>query len=342
MKKTIFFTAIMAGLLFTNDVQAAVSLVRNGSFEYDGQIADVTVKPPKYFCDVNVPTTKFGGYVDTTWSTYINGGYSLTLYSKYDAKCNAGDKAMVSQQVYLTDVNEIIFDLEVSSSYSSSPWDPNLRSALVLIDGSVVWDSNDWTPDSNDEYRNQTIDVNEIYKDENPHTLSLAIRSNVTEVFKPYVEYRTRWDFVKFDTHCGGFGYLPEDLDRDCYIDFVDFAMLAGHWLEPDPDYEHDLFEDEDNIINELDLMVFSDGWLDNSDWRNYQEDNCYEAELLASDLNDDGVVDLRDFAILAGYWRSGQSCIRADVDNSGEVDYDDISVMADEWLQRSWVYGLE
>jgi hypothetical protein len=60
MKKTIFFAAIMAGLLFTNDIQAAVSVVRNGSFEYDGQIADITVKPPKYFCDVNVPTDKFG------------------------------------------------------------------------------------------------------------------------------------------------------------------------------------------------------------------------------------------------------------------------------------------
>jgi len=333
----------MAGLLFTNEIQAAVSVVRNGSFEYDGQIADITVKSPKNWCDVNVPTSKFGGYVNSVWSTYINGGYSLTLYSKSLAKCNAGDMAAVSQDVYLTeDANQIIFDLKLNTS--SGSWDPTKRSAIVMIDGTVVWDSNDWPADSNSEYRNQVIDITDFngIGDANLHTLSVAIKSKVTETVFPYREYRTRWDFVKFDTHCGGFGYLPEDLNRDCYIDFADFAMLAGYWLEPDPDYKFDLFEDEDNTINQFDLMVFAEGWLDNSDWRNYQEDNCYEAQLPAGDLNDDGAVDLKDFAILADWWRSGQPCIRADIDNSGEVDYDDVSIMADEWLLRSWLYGLE
>jgi hypothetical protein len=31
---------------------------------------------------------------------------------------------------------------------------------------------------------------------------------------------------------CGDWGYLPSDLNRDCYVNLVDFAIFAQQWLE--------------------------------------------------------------------------------------------------------------
>jgi hypothetical protein len=31
---------------------------------------------------------------------------------------------------------------------------------------------------------------------------------------------------------CGSFGFLPEDLDKDCYVDDTDLGLLFGQWLE--------------------------------------------------------------------------------------------------------------
>ena len=334
MKKAAVIAAIIAVLVLEHWAQGGVSVVMNGSFENNGVINDITVKAPQRWCDVNVPAGKFGGWVNTDWKTH--GDYSLSLYSEFTT-FTAGDLATVSQQVYLADVNQIIFDLGLGT-IAGYPWDSSKRSAILLIDGNIVWDSNtSLGPNADGEYLNQTVDVNQIYKDANSHTLSLAMRVKVGGTY--FSEYVARWDFVKFDTHCGGFGYLPEDLNCDCYVDFLDFAMLANHWLEENPAYKYDLFED--GVVDEYDLMVFAEGWLDCSYWEKWQDDNCYEVELLAADLNDDGVVNFCDFAILAGDWGSDDNCIAADIDNSGEVDYTDVFIMADEWLQKSWLYGL-
>ncbi len=334
MKKTAVITAVMVMMLLSNTTKAGVSLVMNGSFENDGEIDPVTTEDvPQYWCDVNIPTSKFGGEVDTIWSTY--GNYSLTLYSKYNAQCNDGDMAMVSQRVYLEeDVNQIIFDLGLSSS--TGEWDPNKRSAVVLIDGNDVWDSNSLGASIGDaEYSGIEVDINNV----GWHTLSLAIRSNITETVKPYVEYRTRWDFVKFDAHCGGFGYLWEDLNLDCNVSMLDLGMLTGQWLAEDPNEEYDLYQD--GIVDFRDFAFFAEYWMCNTRWENWQDDNCFEMALLAGDLNNDGIVDLRDFAILSGDWMKEGSCIKSDIDHSGIVDYNDLSKPVDEWLQISWLSRL-
>jgi len=343
IKKAGFIAAVMVVLLSGSWVQAGVSIIMNGSFEDNGhEVPDITTEAPRRWCDVNFPSDEFGGEVKTGWSTHGYGdgdGNSLTLYSKSLGTFYAGDMAMVSQQVYLADANRIIFDLKLSSSASISPWDPNLRTAVVLIDGNVIWDSNDLELNQDGEYVGQIEgDVNGI-SDANLHKLSLGIRANVDEEFPTYLSprYNARWDFVKFNTHCGGFGYLPEDLNRDCYVNFVDFVTLANRWLEQNPASKYDL--SEDGVVDEYDVMVFAEGWLDCTDW---QDNNCYEAELLAADLDDNGVVDLRDFAILAGGWSCEEDCIKGDIVRDGVVDYDDIFELSEQWLQQSWLYGLE
>ncbi|MDH4239400.1 MAG: hypothetical protein OEW48_07540 [Phycisphaerae bacterium] len=394
MKKTTVIVAVMIMVLAGNITQAGVSLIMNGSFESDGIINDITAQAPRRWCDVNIPSGKFGGWISSDWNT--KGNYSLSLYSGYGT-FTAGDIATVSQQVYLMDVNQIIFDLKLGT-VAGYLWNPVQRSALLLIDGNVVWDSSDWVPDASGEYRNRMVDVNEIYKDESPHTLSLAMRVNVpgTEYF---FQYLSRWDFVKFDAYCGGFGYLPEDLNRDCYVDELDLKVLTEQWLAEELNQEYDLFGNDEDVINfpdfaafasywrkiwggggdfnrsgkvdVADLKMFAEHWLspviwllsdtaadgvvnfkdyaglagrwrDNTDWRNWQDGNCFELELSAADLNYDGIVNLRDLAITIGDLESEGPCIRSDIDGSGIVDILDIRKLADEWLLKSWLYGLE
>jgi len=341
MKKAVFIAAVMVMMLLSNKTKGGVSLVMNGSFENDGGIDPVTTEnAPQYWCDVDIPTDKFLCWVNTDWSTHGYGdGNSLTFYSNIFVDFVAGDMAMVSQQVYLEeDVNQIIFDLKLGT-VGGDPWDPSKRSALVLIDRDIIWNSSDWPPDANGEYRNQIVDIDEVYKDANWHTLSLAMRSNVSQT-EWFYEYTARWDFVKFDAHCGGFGYLWEDLNLDCYVNMLDLEMLAGQWLNEDPNEEYDLYQD--GIVDFRDFAFFAGYWMCNTYWENRQNDNCFEMELLAGDIDDTGEVNYGDIATFADNWLVEGNCNRADLNEDGFVNFQDFAILADQWLQISWLYRLQ
>ncbi len=47
-----------------------------------------------------------------------------------------------------------------------------------------------------------------------------------------------------------------------CIVDFRHFARFADYWLETGTDLPADLYEDENNIVDYLDLGVFVDEWL--------------------------------------------------------------------------------
>ena len=263
MKKVIFIAAAMVVLLFAGWAQAEICFIVNGSFEDDDcNIPDISETEPNGW-DVNLPSIWFHGRVDADWPTDAN--HSLTLESYSYATFEANDTATVSQEVCLTDVNEIIFDVSLVTTLDK-PWDPNKRSAVLLIDGDVVWESNSVGSDVRGEYCNQTYDVNEIYKDVSLHKLSLGLRVNVAEY--SYIHYQVKWDFVGFyDLPCRWF--LVADFNRDCYVDVNDLKMFTDVWLdEVDPDNKYNLFPDEsepNDIINFLDFTIFADNWLKNS-----------------------------------------------------------------------------
>ena len=325
MKKTTVTAAITVMLLLAHWAQGGVSMVRNGSFENDGVINSITEEDPlQYWCDVNIPSDRFGGWVSTGWKTHR--GYSLTFYSGF-ATFTAGDTATVSQQVYLTDVNEIIFDVRLGT-IGGYPWDPNERSAVLLIDGNIVWDSNtSLGPNADGEYLNQTVDVNQIYKDANSHTLSLAMKANKDKTERFY-EYLVQWDFVKFDTHCGGFGYLPEDLNRDCYVDILDLGMLAEEWLAEEPAYNCDLFADDESIVNLRDFAIFALYWRDSTC---RQSNGCG-----GSDFNRSRTVDSADLMIFAEYWLEPVVTLLSDLSEDRVVNFKDVAIFANGWLDNT------
>ncbi|MHC4789913.1 MAG: hypothetical protein ACYS8Y_00525 [Planctomycetota bacterium] len=59
---------------------------------------------------------------------------------------------------------------------------------------------------------------------------------------------------VKFFLSCSG-GPL-------CFVDFHHYARFAEWWLETGTGLPADLYEDEDNTVNWLDLGVFANHWL--------------------------------------------------------------------------------
>ncbi len=47
-----------------------------------------------------------------------------------------------------------------------------------------------------------------------------------------------------------------------CFVNFEHFVRFAEYWLETGIGLPADLYEDEDNIVNKLDLKVFVEEWL--------------------------------------------------------------------------------
>jgi hypothetical protein len=309
MKRTRFIFAIATVLMLCS--QAAVAgVIKNGSFEEQGY-----VWPPMSplncsldWNDVNLPTSKFSGWVSTEWSS--DGDFSLTLYSLKNKVFDVNEIGMISQHVPLTrEVNEIIFDIRLYTS--SGAWDPNMRSAVVRIDSEVVWESNGVGPDVRGEYYDQIFVVPEKYKDGQLHRLSLGIRIDSNTLTS--VAYYTDWDYVDSTVYCDD---LATDLNHDCYVDFFDLAMLADVWLaEVQSNDERNLFGGDDlepdGFINFYDFAVYAGTYTGDMDdlagltdiWlEEVEPDNEYNL-YTGDDLEPDGVINFFDFTVFAEDW---------------------------------------
>jgi len=314
MKEVIVIVVTLAVLLAVSSVRAGVCEIKNGSFEDDGYMSDITVQEPNAW-DANIPAAKFGGYVYT--DAYTDGIYNLTLYSRWTTFAG-GDMATVSQQVSLTDVHEIIFDLKLDTDWSK--WDPNICTAVLLIDDDVVWESKSVGSDVRGQYLDQTYRVEDKYRTLGPHRLSLGIRMNLDQmVLQSYI---TQWDSLECTLHCGGGGLLTGDFNRDCYVDMSDLKLVADAWLDDvDPYYRCNLYRGDDlagyGTISFGDFAIYAVGW----------HGNMEAFDEFAEKWLDE--VDLDDQHNLFG---------AGDVEASGIVNFLDLTILADNWLGSSLV----
>lgn len=263
MRNFIVVVVIMLMLLAAGWANADVCQIVNGNFEDDGTIDDITAQEPNGW-DPNVPSGKFTGSIDASWST--DGRFSLFLSSIWFKAFDANDAAIVSQDVILDDVNEIMFDLKLDT-YSGLGWDPNVATVVVIIDDEIVWEPNSARADIRGDYIGQSYAVEEKYRDGNPHKLSLGLRINIATQSGFFEFYRVRWDSINCIVYCDGGGLLAGDFNRDCLVDANDLQQVADAWLlEVESTDKYNLFRDDDlagiGTINFYDLAILADNWL--------------------------------------------------------------------------------
>lgn len=266
VRNLIAIGATMAMLSAACWAQAGVCEIVNGSFEDDGMIDDITAQEPNGW-DVNLPSGQFIGKTDTSWST--DGRFSLVLSSQWFEAFDANDAAVVSQDVFLDDVNEITFDLKLGT-WSGSGWDPNIATAVVMIDDEVVWEPNSASSDIRGEYTGQSYAVEDKYRDENPHKLSFGLKIKIDTEAGFFEFYSVWWDSIDCAKYCGGGGFLAGDFNRDCYVDVNDLEQAMDVWLlEVDSGDKYNLSRDDDLVgvgtINFFDLAILAGNWLGSS-----------------------------------------------------------------------------
>ncbi len=118
--------------------------------------------------------------------------------------------------------------------------------------------------------------------------------------------------------------WLNSDINNDGIANFRDYAYLAANWKKADSNLWGDL--NQNNVVNANDLLLFSNGWLKTTSW--------YKP--VAEDINNDGIVNFDDFAILSAHWGMAGRRLAGDLNNDRLVDYLDLLLLTEHWLENT------
>jgi hypothetical protein len=110
------------------------------------------------------------------------------------------------------------------------------------------------------------------------------------------------------------------DFSWDSFVNFSDYCVLAGEWLEEGGGLETDLIDD--NRIDERDLDALCRQWLM----------SCYDCNEV--DIYSDGRIDFRDYGLWAGNWLKQGPGLDGDVTGDGVVDLADLRAMVFHWAK--------
>jgi len=110
------------------------------------------------------------------------------------------------------------------------------------------------------------------------------------------------------------------DFSGDSFVNFGDYSVLAGEWLEEGNGLEADLMDD--NRIDEQDLWALCEQWLR----------PCYECNEV--DVYTDGKIDFKDYGLLADNWLKRGPGLEGDVTGDGIVDMVDLQGLIFHWVK--------
>ena len=115
--------------------------------------------------------------------------------------------------------------------------------------------------------------------------------------------------------------WLPGDIGNDGIVNFVDFAYLAAKWKNTGSNLWGDL--NQNDAVDANDVRLFHQGWLTKTAW--------YKP--IEQDLNNDGVVNFRDFAIFSRNWQQAGRRLAGNFNQDLYVDEYDLMFFAEKWL---------
>ncbi len=108
------------------------------------------------------------------------------------------------------------------------------------------------------------------------------------------------------------------DFDGDGFVGFGDYSVLAEQWRSSGDGLVADVIDD--GVVNELDLRGFFGQWLE------------YGCECGQADLDGDGVVNLKDYAVWAGQFTDQGRGLVGDVTGDGVVGFADLGMLGIWW----------
>jgi len=114
---------------------------------------------------------------------------------------------------------------------------------------------------------------------------------------------------------------LAADIDNNGRTNHADFALFADYWRETGNDLPAD--SDFSKNVNIYDLQLFCNCWLKST----------VAFTAVRADFNWDGVVNMKDFAVLASKWRLRGHILPGDLNDDKGVDYFDLYLLANVWL---------
>ena len=115
--------------------------------------------------------------------------------------------------------------------------------------------------------------------------------------------------------------WLPGDIGNDGIVNFRDFAYLAANWKKTGSNLWGDL--NQNNAVDANDVRLFHQGWLTKTSW--------YKP--IEQDLNNDGIVNFRDFAIFSRNWQQPGRRLPSNFNQDLYVDEYDLMLFAEKWL---------
>ncbi|MCX5633430.1 MAG: M6 family metalloprotease domain-containing protein [Phycisphaerae bacterium] len=197
----------------------------------------------------------YGGGSDTTDA---NGYYEVVV------DYNWSGEVVPAKYAYIFEPNNIGY-VNVTSDYNNQDYTGALL--RFIISGHIKNSCNvpiaDVLMDANNGGGQDTTDANgfyEVWVDYNWSGTVIPTRKNYT--FNPYTrEYagvlndQTDQDYSANNIY---------DLDCDGSIGFGDVGVISDNWLVTGENIPGDIYKDENNIVNFLDLSMFAEVWLDN------------------------------------------------------------------------------
>ncbi|MHC4739181.1 MAG: leucine-rich repeat domain-containing protein [Planctomycetota bacterium] len=137
-------------------------------------------------------------------------------------------------------------------------------------------------------------------------------------VYLPLLETNNPGIYMSYDANPNP---QTADCDGDCWVNFIDFGILASQWLQIACGQCEGAELTGDENVDIDDLSIMAESWL--------------ESSFKYGDLDDDNDVDLTDFAVFAAHWRDSNCglCGGADLTADGDVRLDDLGEFVANWM---------